>query len=53
MPLARPPAIQEGGPFRKKGRKDTMLHVKHGDMLMNSQFEALRIGRSQQPELRS
>ena len=27
-----------------------MLHVKHGDMLMKSQFEALRIGRSQQPE---
>ena len=44
------PAIQEGGPFRKNGREDAMLHVKHGDMLMNSQFEALRIGRSQQPE---
>ena len=38
MFVAWPPAIGVIGSFRKKGAEDTMLHVKHGHMLVDGDF---------------
>ena len=37
--LTRPAAIEERCAFREKRRKDAMLHVKHGHVLMNGKLE--------------
>ena len=40
--VAGPPAIGRVGSWRQEGTVDTVLHVKHGNLLMNHDFEPRR-----------